>query len=243
MLATLATEMIEAIADMIDSQGTLVSLSRTSRRFHEIIDKRIIPYNIEHCRCSGLRWAAAHNNIPLAKQFLAQPNVDIHSTELDFIRFTGRSLSSPSPEFLQAGHRGGFDTPFWIAMRRGHEDLAILLLENGADAESLNWAGQQSPLTYSVHKGLASIVRKLIQQKVDAQPGFTIPILITAAQHGHAEVFKLILDDVASRYPESILFEQYVVVYIIRQSTVTSKTSSYLFFDTRNDNLTQNTNN
>ncbi|KAL4959504.1 ankyrin repeat domain-containing protein [Aspergillus stella-maris] len=97
-------------------------------------------------------------------------------------------------------------------MRRGHEDLAILLLENGADAESLDWAGHQTPLTYSVHEGLISIVRKLIQQNVDAQPEFTIPILITAAQHGYAEVFKLILDDVASRYPESLLFEQYAAL-------------------------------
>ncbi|KAL4957077.1 hypothetical protein BDW69DRAFT_180960 [Aspergillus filifer] len=130
LLSNQATELIELIADMIDSQSALLALSRTSKRSYKIVNRRLMPYNIKHCRSSGL-------------------------TELDKASF------KTSPERTRAGHCGVFDTPFWIAVKRGREDFAILLLENGVNV----WA---------------------------------------------AEILKLILDDLAKRYPESFEMDAYV---------------------------------
>ena len=109
----LPDELIELIGDASNTQGDLLALSRTCQACYSILKPRLIAYNIRNHQSSGLRDAARRNDIDLAREFLRRKGVDVNST---------------------AFHRPGvWETPLLFAMECGHEDMAVLLLEHGAD--------------------------------------------------------------------------------------------------------------
>lgn len=109
----LPSELIELIGEASNTQDDLLALSRTCKSFYTLLKPRLIPYNITNKQSSGLRAAARLNDMDLAREFLNRKGVDVNST--GFHPF------------------GLFETPLLLAMEYEYEDMALLLLEHGAN--------------------------------------------------------------------------------------------------------------
>ncbi|KAI0290864.1 hypothetical protein BC826DRAFT_516689 [Russula brevipes] len=91
-------------------------------------------------------------------------------------------------------NRGAWGTPLHAASRRGHADIARVLLDHGADANAKNTDGS-SPL-HLAHIGNSFDVMKLLLERgahADAQGGAHGTALHDAAYDGHMEVAQLLL--------------------------------------------------
>ena len=91
----------------------------------------------------------------------------------------------------------GFDreeTPLHVASRRGHADIAQLLLEHGADGKAEN-SNKWTPLHYSSQYGHAEVARVLLEHGADIETRDNQdgnPLERASAQ-GHVEVARLLL--------------------------------------------------
>lgn len=182
-LAEFPAELIELIGDASHSQRDLLALSQTSRRMYEILEPRFVPFNIKHHRCSGLRWAAGRGDIALVKAFLRRPDVDIN------IRKFGNCLACNTEVYdmsiLTLGTKP--HAPLRIAIEAGHEDIAVLLLDHGAD---LRWATPSSPASLLIDvawRGQVSLARKMIEMGVES------PYPTIAVNTGNVPMFELLL--------------------------------------------------
>lgn len=182
-LAEFPAELIELIGDASHSQSDLLALSQTSRRIYDILEPRFVPFNIKHHRCSGLRWAAGRGDIALVKAFLRRPDVDVN------IRKFGNCLACNTEVYdmsiLTLGTKP--HAPLRIAIEAGHEDIAVLLLDHGAD---LRWAAPSSPASLLIDvawRGQVSLARKMIEMGVES------PYPTIAVNTGNVPMFELLL--------------------------------------------------
>lgn len=140
---TLPSELIELIGEASNTQDDLLALSWTCKSFYTLLKPRLIPYNIKNYQSSGLRAAARLNDMDLAREFLNRKGVDVNSTV--FRQF------------------GIFETPLLLAMEYEYEDMALLLLEHGANPKI--GAGKYIPDLFfeACTSDKLQVVRKLVE--------------------------------------------------------------------------------
>merc|ERR1712000_425516 len=94
------------------------------------------------------------------------------------------------------------ETPLSCAIKERNEALARLLIDRGALVAPQSPPTTGTPLLYAAKEGLVELVRELLSRGADAnQQGTfisrgkpTLPIVL-AAQHGNADVLKLLLEE------------------------------------------------
>ena len=87
------------------------------------------------------------------------------------------------------------ETPLHVALRRGHADIAQLLLEHGADAKAQD-SEKRTPLLLASEGGLTEVVRVLLERGADTEArdeGDWSP-LERASNEGHVEVAQVLLE-------------------------------------------------
>ena len=87
------------------------------------------------------------------------------------------------------------ETPLHVALRRGHADIAQLLLEHGADAKARD-DGKRTPLFLASERGLLEVVLVLLERGSDpnAPDRNGCCPLERASEGGHAEVAQVLLE-------------------------------------------------
>ena len=104
--------------------------------------------------------------------------------------------------------RGFFhkETPLHVASRRGHADIARLLLEHGADRNARD-DEKRTSLYLSSEYGYVDVVRILLEQGADteAQDGLLRSPLSKASSRGHVEVCRVLLEHGADVNSKDIL--------------------------------------
>ena len=86
-------------------------------------------------------------------------------------------------------------TPLHVALRRGHLEVARVLLEHGADTEARN-SGDLTPLLWASKKGYAEVARDLLEHGADteARDSDNHTPLLWASKKGYAEVARDLLE-------------------------------------------------
>ena len=92
-------------------------------------------------------------------------------------------------------------SPLWDASIKGRNDIAQLLLSNGADI-SLSEKSGASPLYVAAAKGHSNVVQTLINNNasIDQATNDSATPLWIACQEGHLEVVQLLLNNKADPY-------------------------------------------
>lgn len=123
-------------------------------------------------------------------------------------RINASSVPINERELMRIAARG--DTALITAIRRGHTRTALLLLEQGADVLQPNHKAE-TPGYFAARKGNAAVMRSLLDKGLDPNLGHyeqvqdyfsdkiiheedTRPLLIEAADLGHVETVKALLD-------------------------------------------------
>ncbi|ORY12653.1 ankyrin repeat-containing domain protein [Clohesyomyces aquaticus] len=113
-ILSLANELILDIADRLDCQADLSSLSRVNHRLHNLLTPHLLKWNIRREDSSALFWAVKRKRLTLARQLLhlgANVNTSCHRSSC----------------------RSQKDTPLLGAIRARSLDMVTLLVEAGAD--------------------------------------------------------------------------------------------------------------
>ena len=142
---------------------------------------------------TALMWAAAQGHVEVARA-LMEADADPEA----------RSRVRPRLMFVDATNGGAFDqgvmenlggfSPLLFAARQGHGDMARLLVNGGADIESLAGNGA-SPLVVAAHSGHTELALYLLEQGADANSiaaGYTA--LHAAILRGDLDLVEALLD-------------------------------------------------
>src|SRR6266496_569963 len=118
-------------------------------------------------------------------------------------RQSDHSWVDPFDHLVRAGKHGNplcMDlhglTPLHIATKKGYPDIVTLLMEVGADVNSIEAVLQEMPLHFAAAGGHIEVVDVLLAANADTTATskyiHNTP-LMTAATYGHTDVFKLLL--------------------------------------------------
>jgi ankyrin repeat protein len=167
------------------------------------------------------------------------PESTIHPTQPDAVplyyaalcgfRDTAEHLVRAHPEDVNA--RGGNHvTPLHAALLKGHLDVALLLLQNGANVGSRGIEGQ-TPLHIASDRGYIDIVKSLIDNHgADPNPendGQETPLLL-ASKSGHEEVVNLLLASAQTRITRTGMAGVHCMLHRKRGTIISSS-----FYSTR----------
>ena len=88
------------------------------------------------------------------------------------------------------------DSPLLVATRRGHHNVAILLLQHGADVNEANGGQNMSLLMAAAANGNLEMVRILLEYGADVnmQSFIGVSALMNACRGGHSETAKILLE-------------------------------------------------
>nr|DAD18815.1 TPA_asm: hypothetical protein HUJ06_020278 [Nelumbo nucifera] len=105
---------------------------------------------------------------------------------------------------------GGLNSPLHFAAAKGHNEIASLLLENGADVNSRNYCGQTA-LMQACRYGHWEVVQTLLLYRsnvtrADYLSGRTA--LHFAAVNGHARCIRLVVADFVPSVPYEVVISQ-----------------------------------
>ena len=95
---------------------------------------------------------------------------------------------------LKEARKGTVESSLLVVIQKGFLEIALLLLDNGADANAATKDGW-SPLAVAVDRGHLEIARLLLERGVDINKALATgtTVLILAVQHGHLEIVQLLL--------------------------------------------------
>jgi len=125
---------------------------------------------------------------------------ELEATPLHYVAFCGLHDIAKFLIFerSQDVNARGFDneeTPLGVASREGHSEVARVLLEHGADAETRD-KSDWSPLEQALSKGHAEVVQVLLEHRVDvhAQDKHNNTPLHVASVNGRLEASRVLLE-------------------------------------------------
>lgn len=163
-LLALANELLLSIADSLDSERSINAIARTNRRLYLLLNDYLYKHNVIKGASSAVWWAAKCGQSGSVVKSIAQAgNVNVQWNGFLKSRRFGY-LASMDGEArvvdLLKRNRCSYCTPIYLAILSGHEKVADLLIENGADIESClgPWA---NPLQAAAQCGQLLAVRRL----------------------------------------------------------------------------------
>ncbi|KAK2791579.1 hypothetical protein FQN52_004770 [Onygenales sp. PD_12] len=175
-LDDLPTEMVLSIADQLDSQRDINSLSQINRRFNNILTPYLYRYNVRYCESSALSWAVTALNLETAKQALdAGADVNAPGRTRFFGRLSAfhlaaesrRNIKRRSIKMKKGESQGNYDKRVGKAPCKANDSMLKLLLERGADINSISMYGW-SALAVAVRQRDPHLARLLVANGVDA---------------------------------------------------------------------------
>ncbi|RTE79518.1 hypothetical protein BHE90_005979 [Fusarium euwallaceae] len=147
-LQTLPLELIESIADKIDSGADLSAFSRTSRHLNKILDPRLYAFYTRRGSDKALFFSIAEGYCSVLNKTI-QSGADLNSLH----------------EWLPGAR---FTTPLAFAAGTGHVEIVKLLLKHGANPNPARWREiQQTPLSVAAGRGNYEIAKILIEAGAD----------------------------------------------------------------------------
>lgn len=133
-LYNLPAELLEEVANLLDSEKDVNNLVRSCRRFHLLLNYSLYRHNARHAQNSAVIWAA-QNGRESTLNCASDAGTELWDSELGLLH---------------------------IAASRGHEGVARQLLECvGTDVNSWDKTGRP-PMLYAVQNSQLGIVRVLI---------------------------------------------------------------------------------
>ena len=133
----------------------------------------------------------------------SEPPEEARATHLHYAALCGmhdiaKFLIVEHSQNVNARGYGQEETPLHSALRRGHVDVALLLLEHGADANAQDYK-KRTPLLLASEGGHADVVRVLLKQGVDIEgrDGEGWSPLERASYGGHVDVVRVLLEHAA----------------------------------------------
>lgn len=157
----------------------------------------------------GLHFAAKIGDLTLVHTLLSNTamlsSTDENAGAKSNLPFTGTVLSTPRADVDERGMWG--NTPLLVATQYANPQVALTLIQNGADACVTN-ERQATPLHYSCAEGLVAVGQALLEKGADASPpaasvhhpsvdgGRTMLLtpMAAAATGGHTELVRLLLE-------------------------------------------------
>ncbi|RSM20139.1 hypothetical protein CDV31_000934 [Fusarium ambrosium] len=147
-LQTLPLELMESIADKIDSGADLSAFSRTSRHLNKILDPRLYAFYARRGSDKALFFSIAEGYCSVLNKTI-QSGADLNSLH----------------EWLPGAR---FTTPLAFAAGTGHVEIVKLLLKHGANPNPARWREiQQTPLSVAAGRGNYEIAKILIEAGAD----------------------------------------------------------------------------
>ncbi|KAK2803692.1 hypothetical protein FQN50_006910 [Emmonsiellopsis sp. PD_5] len=222
MLDDLPVEMVLSIADQLDSQSDINSLSRINRRFNTILTPCLYRYNVRYCKSAALYWAVTALNLETAKQAL-DAGADVNAPgptplgRLNAFHLAVRSRQDIKRRLMKKIKR---ESEYDYRKRVGkspckaHDSMVKLLLERGADINSIlhGW----SALAIAVHQPDPHLARVLVARepdphlarllvangadanKAERHGGFSYTILHNAVENCGPNLIRILLEKGAS---------------------------------------------
>ncbi|KAG2003902.1 hypothetical protein GB937_009265 [Aspergillus fischeri] len=170
-LLDLPTEVLVMIAEALQTAHDINTLARTSRSLYSCINYVLYKSDVQNGNGQALIWAARRNKPATAKKSL-QAGVKI----------------------LKKWHR----QPLIFALKRGHEAIMRLLLDEGVDPDEILFEGSRMETTalyMAAGNGYDAIVKLLIERGASVNlkkaPGHP---LVIAASNNRKTVVRLLLE-------------------------------------------------
>lgn len=184
-----------------------MNLVKTSRGLRNIVEDTLVDYSVKNDHNRGLHKAVLRNNIPLAKKFIAHKDTDLDEF--------GTSIEEHIALFGQKRHPSRYNialcsTPLFLAIWQGHEDMACLLLDSGANPNAVLRREWPNVLQQAIMLDRAKCVRKLLEKGFNRNDleGHYHGHAVTrqAIENGNIDILILLVDDIASRYPKHLQY-------------------------------------
>lgn len=178
LLPSLPTELLQHIANEIETLETFRALSCVSQRFYAIFNPALYQQDARNSSIApgsfAVTWAAEHGNIALLKKALSYGAELAPSSPPQKKRTVGPSPGERTCMMMSRLHhlkRDRPDHPLCIAVKKGHREIMeFLVLNQGCD--------------------------------VNMQDQLAFPLLSLAVLYGHAQLIKFLLERGASQIDE-----------------------------------------
>ena len=163
-LPVLANELLLSIADCLDSERSINAIARTNRRLYLLLNDYLYRHNVIKSESSALWWAAQRGRTSSAAKSIAQAG-DVNVRWSGFLKLRRFRYLAPMDreaqiEDLLERNLCLYCTPIHLAILNGHENVADLLVQNGADV-NLSLGPWANPLQAAVQRGQLPMIQWL----------------------------------------------------------------------------------
>lgn len=198
LLTDLPNELLQLIAENLESTKHIRNLCLTNRRLYEVINPYLYRHDVERCRSSALHWAAERNNQGVAQKALKAMKCVRVANEYDqsALMVAAKHGSYAVARLLltvanlSVTDKDGRTALSWAAAE-GHEPIVDLLLSKEADM-SVEKFDQERPVSLATEKEHARVTElEGVDPNVKDSGGKT-PLSL-AAENGHKRVVELLL--------------------------------------------------